>query len=249
MGRRSVPQFEEMHEDIRKMLEKITQQLRDLTPPGINISPAQPTLDADVQKMEKSLLSIYHKMERGMRQLVALLQELPDIGAITNQPQIVQAVGDMITIASVVMQQIKPALQLMAKGEPLQEILGISTLSLQSLYKLSRYLYEHQHYEEASGAFYLLSLINPSYHIFWIGLGNCEYFLQRYQEALLAYSFAAQTNPTDHSCNLLIAKCQMALGNYAAATAYLSLAELSESSEHIKKQAEELRKDLKRYLP
>jgi type III secretion system low calcium response chaperone LcrH/SycD len=159
----------------------------------------------------------------------------------------------MITIASVVIQQAKPALHLMAKGEPLQDILGISSISLRSLYKLSRYLYEHQHYEEASGAFYLLSLINPSYHIFWIGLGNCEYFLRRYQEALLAYSFASQTNPSDPSCHLLIARCQMALGNYAAATAYLSIAELSCSetpgSEKIKKQADELRNDLKRYLP
>ncbi len=245
--------FEGMHEDLRKMLENIAQQLKDLSPPGFHVTPAQPSLDADVQKMEKSLLSIYHKMERGMRQLVELLQELPHIEAVTQQPNIVQAIGDMITVASVVIQQVKPALHMMAKGEPLQEILGISYLSLQSLYKLSRYLYEHQHYEEASGAFYLLSLINPSYHIFWIGLGNCEYFLRRYQEALLAYTFAAQTNPTDLSCNLLIAKCQMALGNYAAATAYLSLAELTTAetpgAEKVKKQADELRNDLKRYLP
>ena len=241
--------FEGMHEELRKMLEKIAQQLRELAPPSLHASPSQPSLDVEVQKMEKGLLSIYHKMERGMRKLVELLQELPNIADITHQPEIVQAVGDMITIASVVAQQIKPALHLMAKGEPLQDILGVSPLSLQSLYKLSRYLYEHQHYEEASGAFYLLALINPSYHIFWIGLGNCEYFLQRYQEALLAYTFAAQTTPADPSCHLLIAKCQMALGNYAAATAYLSIAELSQGSEKVKKQVDELRKELKRYLP
>ncbi len=243
-------QFEGMHESLRKMLEKISQQLRDLAPPGLHPAPSLPAPDSDVQRMETSLLSIYHKMERGMRKLVELLNELPDI---SNEPNLVQAIGDMITIASVVIKQVKPALQMMAKGEPLQEILGISRLSLQSLYKLSRYLYEHQHYEEASGAFYLLALINPSYHIFWIGLGNCEYFLRRYQEALLAYTFAAQTNPRDPSCQLLIAKCQMALGNYAAATAYLSLAELSvvhtPASENVKKQVEALRNDLERYQP
>jgi hypothetical protein len=69
---------------------------------------------------------------------------------------------------------------------------------------------------------------------------------------LLAYTFAAQTSPTDPSGHLLIAKCQMALGNYAAATAYLSIAELScsesKDSEKVKKQADELRKELKRYL-
>lgn len=245
--------FEGMHEEIRKMLDKINQQLRELSPPGFHVTPELPSLDTDTQKMGNSLLSIYHKMERGMRKLVELLQELSNIGAVTDQPDIVQAVGDMITIASVVIQQVKPALHLMAKGEPLQNILGISTISLRSLYKLSRYLYEHQHYEEAGGAFYLLSLINPSYHIFWIGLGNCEYFLRRYQEALLAYTFASQTSPSDPSCQLLIAKCHMAVGNYAAATAYLSIAELTCSetpgSEKVKKQADELRKDLKRYLP
>jgi type III secretion system low calcium response chaperone LcrH/SycD len=245
--------FEEMHNDLQKMLEKIVQQLRELSPPEFQVTPAEPLLDSDVHTMGKNLLSIYHKMERGMRKLVELLNELSTVDTITKDPQITIAVGDMITIASVVMQQVKPALHLMAKGEPLQDILGISALSLQSLYKLSRYLYEHQHYEEASGAFYLLSLINPSYHIFWIGLGNCEYFLQRYQEALLAYTFAMQTTPSDSSCHLLIARCQMALGNYAAATATLSIAELSctdhESSEKIKRQADEIRKDLKRYLP
>jgi hypothetical protein len=241
--------FEGIHEDLRKMLEKIAEQLRDLSTPGFHVTPSQPSLDGNVQKMENSLLSIFHKMERGMRQLVELLHELPNLGAIAHRPDIVQAVGDMITIASVVIQQVKPALHLMAKGEPLQEILGISSISLQSLYKLSRYLYEHQHYEEAGGAFYLLSLINPSYHIFWIGLGNCEYFLRKYQEALLAYTFASQTNPTDTSCQLLIAKCHIALGNYAAATAYLSVAELScsekQGSEKVKKQVDELRKELR----
>lgn len=246
--------FEGMHDDLRKMLEKIAEQLKDLAPPGFRVpTPAKPALDADVQRMEKSLLSIYHKMERGMHKLVDLLHELPHAGGEKQDPQLVQAVADMITVASVVIGQFKPALHLMAQGEPIQEILGISTLSLQSLYKLSSYLYEHQHYEEACGAFYLLSLINPSYHIFWIGLGNCEYFLRRYEEALLAYTFAAQTNPNDPSCQLLMAKCQMALGNYAAATAYLSLAELSIShapgSERVKKQAEALRNDLERYHP
>lgn len=245
--------FEEMHNDLRRMLEKLAQQLRELSPPGFEVAASEPSLDTEVQKMEKSLLSIYHKMERGMQALVRLLTELSDIGAITHDPQITTAIGDMITVASVIIQQVKPTLHLMAKGDSLQDILGISHVSLQSLYKLSKYLYEHQHYEEASGAFYLLSLINPSYHIFWIGLGNSEYFMQRYHEALLAYTFAAQTDPTDPSCQLLIARSQMALGNYVAATATLSIAELTcaehESREKTKKQIEELRKDLKRYMP
>ena len=242
---------EQWREEIRGQLEKIGQHIRNLTPPRFYLGPQEPTLAQECDAMEHKLLTIYRKMEKGMAKLVEMIHDQSILQTIGSQPHIIQALGEMVTIATVITKQMQPSLQLMAKGETLQEILGISDETLRSLYTLSRYLYEHQHYEEASGAFYLLSLLNPSYPTFWMGLGNCEYLLQKYQEALSAYAFASQVDPSDATPHILAARCHLELGNLAAATASISVAELSctdrDNVEHVKKLAEQVRKDIQRY--
>jgi type III secretion system low calcium response chaperone LcrH/SycD len=242
---------EQWREEIRGQLEKIGQHIRDLTPPRFHLGPQEPTLAEECDAMEQKLLVIYRKMERGMQKLVEILRDPIILQTVGSQPHLIKALGEMVTIASVITTQMQPSLQHMANGETLQEILGVSDETLRSLYTLSRYLYEHQHYEEACGAFYLLSLLSPSYPTFWMGLGNCEYLLERYQEALSAYAFASQVDPSDPSPHILIARCHLALGNLAAATASVSVAELSctdrSSAERVRKQAEQVRKEIQRY--
>jgi type III secretion system low calcium response chaperone LcrH/SycD len=198
--------------------------------------------------MENKLLLIFHRMERGIRKIMTVLND----PSLSDEPHMFQAVSDMAVVASVVIQQMKPSLHLMAQGEPLQSILGISEATLQSLYGLAHYLYTQQHYEEAAGAFYLLSMLNPSYHTFWVGMGHCEYILRRYQEALLAYTFAAQVMPSDPTNHVLIARCHMAMGNFSAAAASMSIAEMAcsdaEATEKVKKQIEQMRADTQRNM-
>ena len=243
---------EQWREEIREQLESISQHIRELTPPRFHLGPQEPSLEEECNVMEQKLLTIYRKMELGMHRLVDLLRDPAVLQLIGSQPHIVQALGQMVTVATVITKQMQPSLQLMARGKTLQEILEVSDETLRSLYTLSRYLYEHQFYEEACGAFYLLSLLNPSYSTFWMGLGNCEYILQRYQEALSAYVFASQVDPADSlSRTFLRRRCHLSLGNLAAATASISIAEMSctnpASLEQVKKQAEEVRKDIQRY--
>lgn len=242
---------EQWREEIRGELEKIGQHIRNLTPPRFHLGPQEPTLAEECDAMEQKLLTIYRKMELGIHKLVDMLRDPVILQTIGAQPHIIKAVGEMVTIATVITKQMQPSLAHMAKGETLQEILGVSDETLRSMYTLSRYLYEHQHYEEACGAFYLLSLLNPSYPTFWMGLGNCEYLLQKYQEALSAYAFASQVDPSDPTPHILSARCHLALGNLAAATASISVAELSctdrDNVERVKKLAEQVRKDIRRY--
>ena len=242
---------EQWREEIREDLEKIGQHIRDLTPPRFHLGAQEPTLVEECDAMEQKLLTIYRKMEQGMHTLVNMLRDPVILQTIGAHPNIIKAVGEMVTIATVITKQMQPSLQHMARGETLQAILGVSDETLRSMYALSRYLYEHQHYEEACGAFYLLSLLNPSYATFWMGLGNCEYLLQRYQEALSAYAFASQVDPSDPTPHILSARCHLALGNLAAATASISVAELSctdrDSVERVKKLADQVRKDIQRF--
>ena len=242
---------EQWREEVRDQLEQISQHIREMTPPRFHLGPQEPSLEEECAVMEQKLLTIYHKMERGMHRLVDMLRDPDVLQVLGAQPQIAQALGQMVTIATVITKQMQPSLQLMASGKTLQDILEVSDETLRSMYVLSRYLYEHQFYEEACGAFYLLSLINPSYSTFWMGLGSCEYILQRYQEALSAYAFASQIDPKDPTPHILAARCHLALGNLAAAMASVSVAEMSctdlSSLEQVKKQAEQVRKDIRRY--
>ena len=242
---------QQWREEIRDQLEQIGQHIRSLTPPRFHLGPEEPSLEEECDVMEQKLFTIYRKMELGMHKIVDMLRDPTVLVVMGSQPQIVQALGEMVTIATLITKQMQPSLQLMAGGETLQGILGVADETLRSLYTLSRYLYEHQFYEEACGAFYFLSLLNPSYATFWIGLGNCEYILQRYQEALSAYAFAAQVDPNDPTPHILSARCHLALGNLAAATASVSFAEMScadlASLALVKKQAEQVRRDIQRY--
>lgn len=240
---------DEWHEIIQNQLEAISHYLRELTPPKFHLGPDEPTLVEESEAMGQKLFSIYHKMEKAMHSLLKILKDPTVLETLGERPELPQAIAEMATIASVIMRQMQPSLQLMAQGKTLQEILGLSDDCLRSFYALSRYLYEQQQYEEACGAFYLLSLINPAYTIFWIGLGNCEYVLKRYQAAVTAYTFALQTDPSDPKTHLLIARCHIGLGNNAAATASLSIAELGctdRKTIHIIAQlAEQIRKELR----
>ena len=241
---------EQWREEIRGQLEQISKYIRDLTPPRFHLGPQEPSLEAETSTMEQKLLVIYAKMEKGMRSLVNMIQDPAVLQAMGSEPRVIKALGEMMAVAAAVTNHLEPSLRSLAAGESLQSILQISDETLQSLYFLSRYLYEHQQYEEACGAFYLLSVINPSYTTFWIGLGNCEYLLQRYQEALSSYSFASQVESSNPTPQILAARCHLALGNLAAATACISIAELSctdlASLAKVKKQAEQVRNDIRR---
>ena len=241
---------ERWQEEVREQLDQIGKYIRDLTPPRFHLSPHEPSLEAETNTMEQKLLVIYAKMEKGMRSLVTMIQDPVILQTMGSDPRIIKALGEMMVIATAITHHMQPSLRSLAAGESLQSILQISDETLQSLYVLSRYLYEHQQYEEACGAFYLLSIINPSYATFWIGLGNCEYILQKYQEALSSYVFASQVEPSNPTPQILAARCHLALGNLAAATACISIAELSctdlASLETVKKQAEQVRKDIRR---
>lgn len=239
--------------ELKLQLDRITSQLRTFAgPPQLGGDVDFPSLEADMHKLSKGLDGIFHKIERSIRSIAELLSDLTTSLPDVKVPELVHALGDMVAVASVVLSQSGPSLHVMAQGETLQGVLGLTDETIQSLYKLTCYLYEQQHYEEASGCFFLLTLLNPSCYEFWLGLGNCEYLLGKYVEALLPYSMALEARQDDPLCHILNAKCHMALGNYPLARACLMMAEISpvalEDVEKVKRQKEAVYNELKRFL-
>ncbi len=239
--------MEDWQRTLHDRVQKLIQEIQALSEGTEGLETGAPLLEAI--QVEEKLLRIYRKIERGVHKIANLLNDPTFYGEYSH---LIHAMADMATIASIVVKQMSPALTMLGKGATLQETLGIAENDLASIYQLSKHLYEQQLYEEASGAFYLLSLLNPACGTFWIGLGNSEYFLGNYQEALLGFTFATQTEPDNPIYHILLARCHKALGSEGAALACLGIAELclKNTKEHaeVRKQIEAFRNDLQRRL-
>lgn len=240
--------IEEWQFQLRNALEKIATHLQRHH--RQDLFAQLPQLEEKTNDLEKRALLIFKKIEKGMRLMIEVLPEIISHHRPLESQKIVQSLSDMITIASIIVQDAKPSLDLMKQGKSMQEALSINEETLNSLYLAAKYIYDQQQYEEASSAFCLLSLLNPGRLTFWLGLGNSEFFLGRYQEALLAYGFASQIDDTAALPHILSAKSHIALENYPAARLSISLAELSQDKSKIyQKQIDSLKEDLRRFLP
>ena len=239
--------MEDWQRTLHDRVQKLIQEIQALSESTGGLETGAPLLEAI--QVEEKLLRIYRKIERGVPKIANLLNDPTFYGEYSH---LIHAMADMATIASIVVKQMSPALTMLGKGATLQETLGIAENDLESIYQLSKHLYEQQLYEEASGAFYLLSLLNPACGTFWMGLGNSEYFLGNYQEAVLGFTFATQTEPDNPIYHILLARCHKALGSDGAALACLGIAELclKTSKEHaeVRRQIEAFRNDLQRRL-
>lgn len=236
--------MDEWQQNMKERIEKLIQELNALS------SELEPAVEAkspllETMLLEDKLLYIYKRIANGVQKISRLLADPSFYGEYFS---LIPAMSDMAMVASVIVRQTEPALALIAQGNSLQEVLGISENTIESIYKLAKYLYEQQLFEESSGAFYLLAFLNPSCETFWIGLGNSEYFLHNFKEALLAYSLAIQIDEENPHYHLLVAKCHKALGNKTAALASLGIAQLSHKTKiagiDISKQISHLQQEL-----
>jgi len=222
-------QLEEWYEEVEESLNEISQ--------------ADPLFDVDTTK--KRLSAIFQKVHKAIALVFQMLPEITEVLPHTDQKAFTQALEDMAGIASVLTKNMAPAFECIAEGGSLQNVLEITEQTLETLYQVARHVYEQQHYEEASGLFCLLSLLNPAYTSFWLGLGNAEYCLGKYTEALLAYSFAAQTDNANPFCHIYCARCHMALNNRDGAKIALSLAESVADEPISKKEISRLKEEIR----
>jgi tetratricopeptide (TPR) repeat protein len=242
--------IEEWRMQLRKELEKVAQFLQKPHPKHTLANMDLPELEKLTNTLEEKALKIFQKIEKGFKKILESLPEMFGSFKGASSKEIVQAFGDMISVASVLIHDPEPSLSFMAKGRTIQELLGVSEKTLCSMYMAAKYLYDNEQYEESASAFTLLSLLNPSYSSFWQGLGNSEYFLGKHKEALIAYNFAAQMDPNDPLPYILSAKCHIALEHFSAAKTMLGLAEATQDkSRSYQSQIERLQQELRRFLP
>ena len=158
-------------------------------------------------EIESDLLKLKRRLDNGAMQLV---QTLPEV--MKTHPEInIEAVAiDLATVMKYLLtlsEHAEEYVQGLLHEKSVQEIAGMSSETLEALYQSAKYLYEHQQYEEAADSFGLLTLLNAKHPIFWLGLGNSEFFCHRYEPALTAYAMAVYVNPFDPTPHLYSCKC------------------------------------------
>lgn len=178
------------------------------------------------KKLSDGLNLIFQKLGHGFENVITHLKDLQAHDPSALDFSILGHIAEMITIASLVGSQQQMIIENVTQGFSLQEAIGIPESGIESLYLAAKYFYEHQLYEEAGISFTLLSLLQPMQPIFWMGLGNCEYFLGKFHQALMAYALASQGAPHDPQYHLFSARCHKMMGNKGGALSSLHLAEL-----------------------
>lgn len=183
------------------------------------------------EKLTKDLSSSIHpivqRMQKGMSQILEFLTSPATHDPFLFSEEVTQQLCQIAAIASVMSDNPKEYLILLARDKSLQEIFGLTDETMEKLYQAAKFIYEQQHYQESAAAFSVLSVISPFNHTFWVGYGNSEYFCQNYQAALIAYAMAAQANPHDPMCHFFSAHCYEALRQKDHAINSLELAILT----------------------
>lgn len=194
---------------------------------GIDAPESSDESSEQSRKLASGLRSIFDRLDRGFQNMLEHLEDLQQTDPGALDLSVISHIAEMMVIATTIGLQKNTIVEQVAEGACLQDVLEIPDSGVDSLYKGAKYFYEQQLYEEASIVFTILSLLQPAQPIFWLGLGNSEYFLSRYKQALMAYTLASHVDNHEPQYHILAARCHQVMGNRGGALSSLHLAELS----------------------
>jgi type III secretion system low calcium response chaperone LcrH/SycD len=133
----------------------------------------------------------------------------------------------------------------LAKGKTAQQILGVSTESMQEFYEAAYHLFNKGRFEDAGNAFLFLVTLDPHNFEYWLGLGASAQMMDHIDEAIDAYEMAAYYRIESPLPYFYLARCFYLKRDYISALEALHLAiEYSDDFEEfadLKKQALEIR--------
>lgn len=202
---------ENLAKEINQYVERVVDAFSNLI--SHEQYPQIPTPEQEnfVQTLTESMHAIFKRMDAGIHTLLSLIVDLAKEENSSLSRERIDQLGQLIAVATVIKQHLGHFTHDMAEGKHLKEIFGINSETMQFLYDGAKYLFDHQHYFEASSTFAILTLLDPSMHLLWMGLGTSEYLQGRFEAALLAYAMAAQTDSSDSLPHIYSAHCHLSL--------------------------------------
>lgn len=132
--------------------------------------------------------------------------------------------------------------QVLLEGKTWKELLRFKEATFEMLYKGARSIFDAGKYEEAEKAFFVLSLLDSTQFLFWIGFGHSAFQLENYDEALKAYMAACMAAPGVMWPHIYAANCFEAKKDFEGAL--LALQEAQEINNQSEQKNVEVGKEL-----
>lgn len=197
-----------VQDELDASLAYLAEQMTNEEPEdALQLEPKQIKKQRVQQEIKNSITSFGKTMQVGVIKLFDALKELK-----TLQPELIteEVREDIIKFAALpkatenILQKIKKGIE---ENKSYKEIFGMSKATIEAFYQAAKYLYEQQRYQDAASAFQVLTFIVEKEPLFWIALGNSEYFCRHYDAALIAYALAGYIDPFDPAPHLYSCKC------------------------------------------
>ena len=217
--------YETTLQSFRDELEEAVCLLAEEEPESAQLLQSKKVYKERIQQEIKSSFDSFEKtMQTAVIQLFSALTEIANLQPDLLSKQVRQDTAQLAAFPKALEESIKKIKKGAEQNKSYQEILGVSEATMEAFYQAAKYLYEHKQYEEASAVFQLLTALNAKEPLFWLALGNSEYFCQRHESALIAYAIAGHIDPFDPTCHLYSCKCYEELQQIDKARNALDLA-------------------------
>ena len=169
-------------------------------------------------RMEEIALFRIQRLTRGLTTLLETLDRLSEEDPSQFPPSLMKAWESIAALKPLDVNE------LLENPISLKEYYGLSVEVLEKCYATASHEFESGHYQQAADILFYLSALDPDNSLFWLALGNAEFYCSNYWDALQDYRLAFYTNPHDPRSLLYGAHCYEALHKKDAALETVELA-------------------------
>lgn len=113
---------------------------------------------------------------------------------------------------------------LLKRTKIFQDVLGITSEELSTLYEKAHAFLELNRFEEAQSSFAFLTKLNPFASDFWIGLGVSYLMQEQFMQAFDAFIMALTMEPDRYECYAYAIECCTQMRNFTQAEALVKQA-------------------------
>ncbi|MCE5294188.1 MAG: tetratricopeptide repeat protein [Chlamydiales bacterium] len=174
------------------------------------------------QLLLDELAGTHNRIQNGTLAIVQAATQM-QVGAEID-PDLSAGLDKLADLCTLITNDRQAFIEALVQDKSLQQIAGITDAVLEKIYQCAKYHYDQEHFQEASDAFCVLTILQPQNPVFWLGLGNSEYHLKNYDEALHAYAFVSRCNPDDYYSHIYACRCYEAQEDLENAINELQLA-------------------------
>lgn len=199
-----------------------------------SLLPPQALLARYQQNMLDEMSTYKKRQKKGASFLSQSLSELAVEQPELFTQEVIDGIARISSLSDRIAVEEKQFNEHVLSGGTIQEFAGVDDTTINCLYQGAKRLYEQDFLESAADAFLFLTGLNPDMDVFWLGLGNAEFYRKNYPQAVTAYSKAIEINPFNPSSHMALSECYETMGekDKALNTVVLALTTIQDNPEY-----------------